>query len=86
MTISLKNWQGEEEMTVRVDRDECISCGVCWSECPELYIEDTADGKTSIASEYRIDGDASRGQVPETLAAGAQAGADSCPVSCIHIE
>ncbi|GAB1431457.1 ferredoxin [Spirochaetota bacterium] len=72
-------------MKIRLDRDDCISCGVCWSECPEIFIEDS-DSKTSIAEEFRVSGDNSLGEAPETLRSSAESAADSCPVSIIHVE
>lgn len=72
-------------MKVRVDRDDCISCGVCWSECPEVFIEDPSDSKTSIAEAYRVSGDTSMGEAPDSFLNSANAAAEGCPVSIIHI-
>lgn len=73
-------------MKATIDRDQCISCGVCWSECPELFEENSDDGKSGITGKYRVSGDVATGEAPESLRASAQAAADGCPVSIIHLE
>ncbi len=73
-------------MKATIDRDQCISCSVCWSECPELFEEDPGDGKSRITEKYRAAGDLARGEAPETLRESGQAAADGCPVAIIHIE
>ncbi|HNX58295.1 MAG TPA: ferredoxin [Spirochaetota bacterium] len=73
-------------MKATIDRDQCISCGVCWSECPELFEENSADGKSQITGKYRVSGDISTGEAPESLRETGQTSADGCPVSIIHIE
>ena len=73
-------------MRVTIDRDQCISCGVCWSECPEIFEENPADGKSGIAEKYRISGDVAAGEAPESLRVSAQAAADGCPVAIIRVE
>jgi len=30
-------------MKVTIDREECISCGVCWDECPEFFEQNDED-------------------------------------------
>jgi ferredoxin len=73
-------------MKVSIDRDQCISCGVCWSECPEVFEEDPGDGKSGIVAKYRVGGDRSSGEAPESARASANAGAEGCPVSIIKVE
>jgi ferredoxin len=73
-------------MKVTIDRDQCISCGVCWSECPEIFEDASDDGKSRITEKYRVSGDVSKGEAPEQLRDSAQAAADGCPVSIIHVE
>jgi ferredoxin len=70
---------------VRVDRDECISCGVCWSTCPEVFEENPDDGLTQIVDEYRIEGALGAGGVPAALEDCAREAADDCPVEVIHV-
>lgn len=62
-------------MKATIDRDGCISCGLCASTCPEVFrIAD--DG---LAEAY-VD------EVPEEAKSCAQDAADNCPVEVIHLE
>jgi ferredoxin len=73
-------------MKVSIDRDQCISCGVCWSQCPEVFEEDSGDGKSSVVAALRAGGDPARGEAPESLRASAEDAAAACPVSVIKVE
>ncbi len=73
-------------MKVSIDRENCSSCSLCWSDCPEIFEEDPKDGLSRIVEKYLIAGDLGRGEVPETLRAVAKAAADGCPVSVISVE
>ncbi|MGI6368597.1 MAG: ferredoxin [Anaerolineae bacterium] len=70
---------------VRIDRDECISCGACWSSCPDVFAENDDDGLTMVATDYQVDGEPGEGSIPDDLEDCANDGADSCPVECIHV-
>ncbi len=35
-------------IVVTIGREGCISCGQCWGSCPQVFIEDPEDGKSSI--------------------------------------
>jgi ferredoxin len=59
-------------MTVSVDQEECIGCGVCVQICPAVFELDESAGKAKVI------GDASEECVKEA--------AESCPVGCISIE
>lgn len=62
-------------MKAIIDRDGCISCGLCQETCPEVFrIAD--DG---FAEAY-VD------EIPEGAEDTAQEAADGCPVEVIHIE
>lgn len=62
-------------MQVKIDRDGCISCGLCAGSCPDVFrIAD--DG---LAEVYHQPSDG----VQE---AGAKEAADGCPVSVISCE
>ncbi|MCQ5129501.1 ferredoxin [Butyricicoccus faecihominis] len=62
-------------MEVKIDRDGCISCGLCEGTCPEVFrIAD--DGLAEVY--HQPDDDAQK--------AGAQEAAGGCPVSVIHTE
>jgi len=71
---------------VTVDRDECIACGACYEECPEVFEEDPDDGLSRIVEACRVDGDPAVGHVPDDLADCVQAAADGCPVEAIQVE
>lgn len=73
-------------MKVTIDRDQCISCSVCWSECPELFEEDPSDGKSRITEKYRVSGNIASGEAPDDLRRSGQTAADGCPVAIIHVE
>jgi ferredoxin len=73
-------------MKVTIERDECISCGACYADCPEVFEENDDDYLSQIVAEYRVDGDPSVGDVPDDLEGCATAAAEGCPVEIIHVE
>jgi ferredoxin len=73
-------------MRVMVDREECIACGACYEDCPEVFEEDPDDGVSCIVDTYRVDDDPAVGQVPDDLADCVQAAADGCPVEAIQVK
>jgi ferredoxin len=73
-------------MKVSIDRTECTSCALCWTDCPDIFEEDDKDGWSRIVAKFRVGGDLGRGEVPESFRKAAQAAADDCPVSVIHVE
>ena len=75
----------EEEIDVHLDRDACISCGVCWSTCEEVFEENPDDGLTQIVVTYRVDDDLSEGAIPESLEECAREAAEDCPVDVIDV-
>ena len=69
------NDKGEFFMKAKVDKDTCISCGLCPSICEEVFqIGD--DGKAEAKVE----------EVPKEYEEEAQEAADSCPVNAIEVE
>ncbi|MEG1501849.1 MAG: ferredoxin [Cloacibacillus sp.] len=56
-------------MTVKVNLDECIGCGVCAQFCPEVFSMDENEGKSLVVSQEEV----------ETL----KEAIESCPVSAI---
>lgn len=56
-------------MTVKVNLDDCIGCGVCSQICPEVFEMDEDAGKIKVVH-------------PEGSECTQEA-IDSCPVSCI---
>lgn len=61
-------------MKVTIDRDGCIGCGVCASDCPEVF---------SMADDNKAQ--AISGDVPENAQDCANDAVESCPVSVIQI-
>lgn len=61
-------------MKAYVDKDACISCGLCPSICPEVF-EMQDDGKAGVISEV----------VPENTVESAKEAGDSCPTEAIKV-
>ena len=59
-------------MSVNVNRDDCIGCGVCAQICPDVFELDEDAGKAKVIR-------------PEGSECAREA-ADSCPVGCISVE
>ena len=73
--IYLKTKQiGDNFMKTRVNKDGCISCGICVSICPEVYRFD-ANG----SAESAVD------SIPNEKIPEAKEARDSCPVNVIDI-
>lgn len=62
-------------MKAVVNKDECISCGLCPSTCPEVF-EFGDDGK----AEAIVD------TVPKECESTAEEAAEGCPTSAISID
>ena len=61
-------------MKAYVDKDTCISCGLCPSICPEVFeMED--DGKAGVIVD----------EVPEDSVESAKEAEDSCPTEAIKV-
>ena len=73
-------------MRVTIEREECISCGTCYAECPEVFEENEDDLFSQIIEEYRVGGDPAAGEVTEDIKSCVQQAADGCPVEIIHVE
>lgn len=61
-------------MKASIDRDGCISCGLCPDTCPEVF-RMADDGK----AEVYVD------EVPKEVEDAAQEAAEGCPVSVISV-
>lgn len=68
---------------VVIDRDGCISCGTCWTGCPEFFQESTEDNRSSVIEKYRK-GSLGEGEAPLELDDCIKGAADQCPVQVIH--
>ena len=60
-------------MTIKVDQEKCIGCGVCVALAPKTF-RFNDDGKVEVITEA--------GDAPETV----KSASDSCPVQVIIIE
>ncbi len=70
---------------VRIDRDECIICGVCWDSCPDVFEPSPEDELSQVVEKYQVDGDPALGEIPDNLEDCATEGAEGCPVEIIHL-
>lgn len=71
---------------VTIDRESCISCASCWTECPSFFEENPDDSFSMIKEKFRIDNKINTGNAPEDLAGCVQEAADLCPVQIILVE
>jgi len=62
-------------MKASIDRDGCISCGVCESTCPEVFRMD-GDGYAEVIVDT----------IPESAEQTAIGAQENCPVSVITVE
>ncbi len=62
-------------MKATIDKENCISCGLCESICPEVF-RMADDG----FAEVYVD------PVPDSAVEAAKEAAESCPVSVITVE
>jgi ferredoxin len=72
-------------MRVTIDREECIECGACYADCPEVFEESSEDFFSQITEEYRVDDDLGVGEVPDDLEECVEDAAYGCPVEIIHV-
>jgi ferredoxin len=72
-------------MKVTIDREECIACGACYSDCPEVFEENPEDGWSQIVPQYRVGDELGAGEVPDDLVECARTAEDGCPVEIIHV-
>ena len=71
--MSLKKYKEGEKLKAKIDADTCISCGLCVSECPEVY---RMEGDKAVVY---VD------VVPKAAEESCQKGSDDCPVTAITI-
>ena len=62
-------------MKASIDRDGCISCGVCAATCPEVF-RMADDGLAEVHAEI----------VPNGFEANTLKARDDCPVSVISVD
>ena len=75
-------------VTVKVDRNSCISCGVAPNLCAEVFEFGEDNGKTRIVEKFSTETseETSVGDVPDNLHACVKEAAETCPVQAITIE
>lgn len=73
-------------MKVKIERDGCISCGACWTTCPDFFEENPDDGRSQVAAAYRLEKKPGDGVVPQDKEECIQNAAEGCPVQVIHAE
>lgn len=74
------------EILVTIDREDCISCGLCWDGCPEFFEENPEDGFSQVVEEYRVNDELGEGKAPEDLEDCVVEAAEDCPVEIIHVD
>lgn len=78
--------QKQDAMKVAIDRGGCISCAVCWENCPEVFEQNPADMLAQVRPDYRREGLLDRGAVSAEWESCVRAAADGCPVAVITTE
>ena len=71
---------------VTIDREGCISCGACWSTCPEVFEQNADDAKNQIVNQFQVGGNIAEGSIEKNLEECARQAADGCPVQVISVE
>ena len=71
--------------SVIIDRDSCISCGLCWSTCPGVFEQNLEDGLSQILTALQEDGNLGEAMIEDEDRECAQQAADACPVSAISV-
>ncbi len=62
-------------MKAFIDREDCIACGLCEQTCPEVF-QMAEDGLAKVIVD----------KIPASVIDMAEAAAESCPTSIIHLE
>lgn len=70
-------------MKAFVDKDACISCGLCPSLCPEVF-EMQEDGKAGVCDNGNEG--VTKNVVTEELLSSAKEAEEACPVDAISVE
>ena len=71
--------------SVIIDRDSCISCGLCWSTCPDVFEQNLDDGLSQILTSLQQNGNLGEAAIADDVRECAQQAADACPVSAISV-
>lgn len=73
-------------MKVTIDRADCISCAVCWEDCPDFFAQNPGDNLGQVCEPYRVDERLDLGLAPSELEDCTRLAAERCPVGVIHLE
>ncbi|MGQ9679687.1 MAG: ferredoxin [Candidatus Bathyarchaeia archaeon] len=69
---------------VVIDREGCISCCNCHTNCPDVFELSPEDGWSQIKEEFRqLNNDPKEGIVPDEECI--RLAEDLCPISIIHV-
>lgn len=74
-----------DKIMVTIEREECILCGACWVDCPDVFEEGPDEGLSQIVAAYQVGGDPATGEVPTELEDCVEDAALGCPVEIIHV-
>jgi ferredoxin len=72
-------------MKISIDREGCISCGNCWTICPEVFEENPDDNKSEVVPKYRSEVMLGEGQVQKDQEECAKKASADCPAQVIAI-
>lgn len=69
-----------------IERENCIACCNCHTNCPDVFELNPDDGLSQIKVQYRPeDASLGEGSVPDNLGDCVRMAEDICPVSIIHV-
>lgn len=71
-------------MNVSINRNKCIGCALCWSDCPEIFKPDQNDSQSRIVEKFKVSDDIARGRIPNRLRELARSAIVHCPASVIQ--
>jgi len=70
---------------VTMERENCISCGNCWTVCPDFFEENSDDAQSQIMAKFRFGDSLAEGDAPEDIDDCVRTAAEGCPAEVIHI-
>jgi len=73
-------------MRVTIDGADCISCAVCWEDCPDFFEQDPGDDLSQVCEPCRVGEHLDLGLAPTELEDCTRLGAERCPVGVIYLE
>ncbi len=73
---------------VRVDKEKCISCGLCWAMAPDVFELDTSTGKSHIkVGNVVVDSEKECvAEVPKEFEEQVRRALEACPVGAISMQ